>query len=562
MPEKLVSGTRKSAAKQIKKLRTRVHELEETFLAIKRGRVDAVVVNGEEGDQVFTLQGAEHPYRVLVETMNEGAATLDEHGTVLYANASFGIILGIATEEIVGTSLQKYLEPQEQIKLDILIHHSLKDESHGEVILATSDGKRRLVRMSLSPIHEFGVRTICVIATDMTELSGANEALKASEDILRNLSGRLLRLQDEERRRISRDLHDVTGQKLAVLSMNLSSALKNKAVTRNEEMNRLLAESIGISNDVNKEIRTLSYLLHPPLLDELGLASAIEWYAQGFENRTGIRTTVDIPSGFVRLAPDAEVALFRVIQESLVNVHRYSGSATAHVQALCDGTEVRLQIGDAGIGIGKELKGPGPAATALGVGIQGMKERLRQLSGRLEITSVPGSGTLVTAILPVCSHEAKKLVEYTNAPSQDISSNAVDVVSEQNGWRKRILIADDHDVLRRGIRTMIESDPGLEVCGEAVDGKDALEKTLAQAPDLVILDINMPVMNGLDVLRQIVRHRPKIKVLAFSVHDSKQIVEETLAAGAHGYLSKATAGQHLVHEVRALLNSTQQIVTA
>jgi DNA-binding NarL/FixJ family response regulator len=138
----------------------------------------------------------------------------------------------------------------------------------------------------------------------------------------------------------------------------------------------------------------------------------------------------------------------------------------------------------------------------------------------------------------------------------------VEVASGQNGWRKRILIADDHDVLRRGIRTMIESDPGLEVCGEAVDGKDALEKTLAQLPDLVILDINMPVMNGLDVLRQIVRHRPKIKVLAFSVHDSKQIVEEILAAGAHGYLSKATAGQHLVHEVRALLNSPVHSVTA
>jgi DNA-binding NarL/FixJ family response regulator len=105
---------------------------------------------------------------------------------------------------------------------------------------------------------------------------------------------------------------------------------------------------------------------------------------------------------------------------------------------------------------------------------------------------------------------------------------------------------------------MLESDPGLEVCGEAVDGKDALEKTLAQAPDLVILDINMPIMNGLDVLRQIVRHRPQTKVLAFSVHDSKQIVEEILAAGAHSYLSKATAGQHLVHEVRLLLNGRIQ----
>jgi len=305
---------------------------------------------------------------------------------------------------------------------------------------------------------------------------------------------------------------------------------------------------------VNKEIRTLSYLLHPPLLDELGLASAIEWYVQGFENRTGIRTAVEIPTHFVRLAPDAEVALFRVVQESLVNVHRYSGSATAFVRAQSDGAEVRLQIGDAGIGISKELKTPTPTATALGVGIQGMRERLRQLSGRLEITSIPGSGTLVTAILPVCGRRTKILTEYVDSPNQEIPSIAMEVASERNGWRKRILIADDHDVLRRGIRTMIESEPGLEVCGEAVDGKDALEKTLAQMPDLVILDINMPVMNGLDVLRQIVRRRPKIKVLAFSVHDSKQIVDEILAAGAHGYLSKATAGQHLVHEVRTLLN--------
>src|SRR3984957_5772745 len=396
MPERLVSRTRKSAAKQIKKLRTRVHELEETFLAIQRGRVDAVVVNSEEGDQVFTLQGAEHPYRVLVETMNEGAATLDEHGTVLYANASFGFILGTATEEIIGTSLQKYLEPQEQIKLNNLIHGSLKDESHGEVILASPDGKRRLVRMSMSPIHEFGVRTICVIATDMTELSGANEALKASEDILRNLSGRLLRLQDEERRRISRDLHDVTGQKLAVLSMDLSGILKNKEVANCEEINRLLLESIGLSNEVNKEIRTLSYLLPPPLLDELGLSSAVEWFAQGFENRTGIHVAVDIPASFVRLAPDVEVALFRIVQESLANVHRYSGSTTAFVRASSNADEVRLEIGDFGKGMNLESrKQNSPALARLGVGIQGMKERMRQLAGTLEITSRMGKGTLV-----------------------------------------------------------------------------------------------------------------------------------------------------------------------
>jgi two-component system NarL family sensor kinase len=549
----------KSAAQQIKRLRTRVQELEETFLAIKRGRVDAVVINGADGDQVFTLQGAEHPYRVLVETMNEGAATLDKDGTVLYGNASFARILGVPLEDVIGTPLQKYFTLQEQLKLSALIDDGLEGESRGEVSLARSYGQRRLVRFSLSPVHDFGIRTICVVATDMTELSGANEALKSSEDTLRNLSGRLLRLQDEERRRISRDLHDVTGQKLALLSMDLSGILKKKIIAKDEDTNRLLLESISLSNEVNKEIRTLSYVLHPPLLDELGLPSAVEWFTQGFENRTGIHVSVDIPSNLVRLAPDVEVALFRIVQESLANVHRYSGSATAYVRARSDAGEVRLEIGDFGKGMSEESKIPNRTSVApLGVGIQGMKERLRQLSGTLEIISHPGKGTLVTAILPISSQRREISDPYEGSEIREGQLIPTEGVAESNGWRKRILIADDHDVLRRGIRTMLESDPGLEVCGEAVDGKDALEKTLAQAPDLVILDINMPIMNGLDVLRQIVRHRPQTKVLAFSVHDSKQIVEEILAAGAHSYLSKATAGQHLVHEVRLLLNGRIQ----
>ena len=370
-----------------------MRELEDTFLAIQGGRVDAVVVNGERGDQVFTLQGAEHPYRVLVETMNEGAATLDKDGTVLYANASFAGILSVRLEEMIGTLLQKHFALQEHPNLIALIEDGLQGDSRGEVSLSNPDGQRRLVRLSLSPVDDFGIRTICVIATDMTELSGANEALKASEEMLRNLSGRLLRLQDEERRRISRDLHDVTGQKLALLSMDLSSILKNKEKAKVEEVDRLLQESIGLSNEVNKEIRTLSYLLHPPLLDELGLPSAVEWFAQGFENRTGIHVSVDVPSSFVRLAQDAEVALFRIVQESLANVHRYSGSATAFVRARSDGGEVRLEIGDFGKGMNVESKKPNsPSLAPLGVGIQGMKERMRQLAGTLEITSQAGQG--------------------------------------------------------------------------------------------------------------------------------------------------------------------------
>jgi DNA-binding NarL/FixJ family response regulator len=165
---------------------------------------------------------------------------------------------------------------------------------------------------------------------------------------------------------------------------------------------------------------------------------------------------------------------------------------------------------------------------------------------------------VVATILPLCNCREETSESDPSPEFEEVLAIKEETIEGENRWKKRVLIADDHDVLRRGIRTMLESDPGLEVCGEAVDGKDALEKTLTQTPDLVILDINMPIMNGLDVLRQIVHYRPQTKVLAFSVHDSKQIVEEILAAGAHSYLSKATAGQNLVHEVQLLLNGRDQ----
>jgi len=560
MPEKRSKTKKARGAQRIKELRARVRELEETFLAIHRGRVDAVVVSGPQGEQVFTLQGAEHPYRVLVETMNEGAATLDFDGAILYSNASFARILGGALHEIIGTELPSYFASEERKKLKELIADAFQGESSGELQISVSGNKRHLVRFSMSPVQEPGLRTICVVATDLTELSTANEALKASEDSLRNLSGRLLRLQDEERRRISRDLHDVTGQKLALLSMDLSAVLSSKNLPKDAEVRPLLSESLALSNEVNQEIRTLSYVLHPPLLDELGLSSAVQWFTQGFESRTGIRVTVDIPSGFVRLAQDMEVALFRVVQESLANVHRYSGSYTAFVRARSHEGLVILEIGDFGKGMTMDSKIPSlPSMVTLGVGIQGMKERVRQLAGTLEISSAPGKGTLVTAILPIGVQREEVFPPLHEIPVVPAASEAP---AEQNAWRKRILIADDHDVLRRGIRTMLESEPGLEVCGEAVDGKDAVEKTLAHAPDLLILDINMPILNGLEVVRQIVRHGLKTKILAFSVHDSKQIVEEIIAAGAHGYLSKATAGQHLMQQVNLLLNAQIQIQSA
>jgi two-component system, NarL family, sensor kinase len=543
--------SKKARSSEDAALRARITELEETLTAIHHGQVDALVIKGTEGERVFLLQGAEHPYRVLVETINEGAATLDGKGTVLYANSRFAEFAGMALEKFMGTQLQEYVSADERPRLQALLETGTRGSARGELIL--SGKQKKLIRLSLSPVKDSDLETICAVATDLSEIVDAHEALKANEEALRQLSTRLLELQDEERRRIARDLHDVTGQKLALQCIALSRMTRLLSPTANEETKDSIAQCLELTNQISEEIRTLSYLLHPPLLDELGLPAAVKWYTQGFEKRTGIRTEVDIAKNLPRLRPDAEVALFRVVQESLTNVHRYSESPTAHVRIRGERNDLRLEVGDAGKGMQIEkIKAPSGEIAPLGVGIQGMRQRLRQLSGQLEILSKPGKGTLVIATLPVNELRLQTQREQEEAGNGDRHEKSAESAS-----RRRILIADDHELLRRGLRSMLENETDFQVCGEAIDGADALEKTLSLAPDLVILDINMPALNGLAVVRQVLRARSETKILIFTVHDSEQTMLETALAGAHGYLSKGRAGRDLIAAVRTVLNGQE-----
>jgi PAS domain S-box-containing protein len=541
---------KKSSGARNKVLQARVQELEDTLTAIRQGTVDALVISAPTGDQVFTLQGAEHPYRVLVETINEGAATLDAEGTVLYANARFAEFLNVPLEKFIGAPLQSHVPPSAHEKLWGLIQESLIENTKGEISLETEEGRPRLIQFSLSAVKNSIPQTICVVATELTELAEANEALKANGEALRQLSSRLLQLQDDERRHIARDLHDITGQKLAFQSIVLSQL--NNAAT-DPAAKTAVAECQQLTSQVSEEIRTLSYLLHPPLLDELGLSSAVHWYTQGFEKRTGIHVEVDIARDFPRLSADVETTLFRVIQESLTNVHRYAESPSAFIHVTRVGAEVKLQIGDHGKGIRAEiLKSSRSSVAPLGVGIQGMKERMRQLSGRLEVTSRPTQGTVVTATLPIREQGAESGTSDVRPGERSFKSNSD--LQADIGPRSRILIADDHEVLRRGIRTMLESEKNWEVCGEAINGQEVIEKAIALNPDLIILDINMPVLNGVAAVRRIVRDCPKTRVLVFSVHESDQTVREILSSGAHGYLSKAKGGEELVEVAKLLLS--------
>jgi PAS domain S-box-containing protein len=223
---------------------------------------------------------------------------------------------------------------------------------------------------------------------------------KRREEELHQLSSRLLQLQDEERRRIARDLHDSVAQGLLGANLNLAQLSKSGGKL-NKKGREMLADAQKIMKGLAREIRSISYLLHPPVLDELGLTSAIEEYANGFSRRSGIRAQVEISNEIGRLPQEVETALFRIIQESLGNIQRHSGSASARIELKKEVSRLTLEVSDQGRGLSSgTLEKQQSQPSKLGVGILGMRERMRQLGGRLEIRS-DSSGTTVRAALPL-----------------------------------------------------------------------------------------------------------------------------------------------------------------
>jgi PAS domain S-box-containing protein len=223
--------------------------------------------------------------------------------------------------------------------------------------------------------------------------------LRTANASLRDLSSHLLRTRDDERRRLARELHDSVGQLLAAIGMNIA-VISAEADKLTPDAAKAVSENARLVQDVSREIRTISHLLHPPLLDEAGLASALRWYVEGFAERSKIKVDLEIPPDFRRLPNDKEIAIFRVIQECLTNIHRHSESPTAAISMHQHEDRMLVRVQDSGKGIPREKQRDLFKTGRSGVGFAGMRERLRELGGSLEIHS-EGKGTLVTATLPV-----------------------------------------------------------------------------------------------------------------------------------------------------------------
>jgi signal transduction histidine kinase len=228
--------------------------------------------------------------------------------------------------------------------------------------------------------------------------------LEEKNEQLADLSGRLLHSQDEERRRIARDLHDSVGQLLAALSMNIG-LVQNQAHKLTPEAAAAANQNYELVQQISKEIRTISQLLHPPLLDEIGLLSSLRAYADGFAERSRVKVTVDFPGRMEEVPHDMELPIFRIVQECLTNVYRHSESPTAYIKITPTPGQIAVQVRDEGKGIPVENRNAAMNGKSHGVGLSGMRERVRELGGSLEVESGE-KGTTVTARLPVARWSA------------------------------------------------------------------------------------------------------------------------------------------------------------
>ncbi|NDQ55742.1 MAG: PAS domain S-box protein [Acidipila sp.] len=368
----------------------------------------------------------------IVESSEDAIISKDLTGIITSWNAGAQRIFGYSAKEAVGQPVTMII-PEDLYQEEVQILKRLKSGKrieHHETVRVTKEGKRLDVSLTISPVRDSEGMVVggSKIARDISEQKRLEEAVRRNEkelrkqleleirerteeleqkntkleqqtQLVRDLSGHLLKGQDDERRRIARELHDSVGQLLAAMSMNSSTVVREKDKLT-LKAGKCVEENITLAAQVLSEIRTISHLLHPPLLDEIGLNSALKWYVEGFVERSKIDVRLEISPDLGRLAPDVEISLFRIVQECLINVHRHSESASASVRVSRSPREVTLEVKDHGKGITPEALARITQNRSSGVGLRGMRERIRQLAGRFDIES-NGAGVSVTAVLPL-----------------------------------------------------------------------------------------------------------------------------------------------------------------
>ena len=376
------------AAAGLEELRTRLRAAEDTLRALRAGEVDALVVTQAGDEQVVTLQGADLPYRILLDQMYAGAVTLTPQGVIVYCNQRFADIVRTPLERVIGSVLHRFVPPTEHQALAALLEPANEDRTKSDLAFLAGDGTPVPVSVTFAPLRLAGttsVSGVIGVVVDVTEQ-------KRQEEIRTRLIEQVMAAQDVERGRIARELHDETGQSLTALLVGL----------RTLEGSRTIAEAVKLAQQLREtaartlhEVGRLARGLHPSVLDDLGLAVAVTRHVQEFARLHGIVEDTRIEGLEAdSLLPLVQNTIYRALQEALTNVARHAGARRVSVRLVRDESKVELRVRDDGAGFE-------PNGNHRGLGLQGMRERAALLGGAVQLESAPGKGTTITVHFPV-----------------------------------------------------------------------------------------------------------------------------------------------------------------
>jgi two-component system, NarL family, sensor kinase len=390
----LKTARHKNSSRPVAELRARVAELEETLRAIRTGEVDTVVVAGKKGPQVFTLQGAEHAYRLLIESMNEGALTLTADKMILYANQCFARMVKCPLEQVTGGSFRRFLSDEDRAALRLLVKRADKSGSKIQVLLKARDGSQMPAHISIRPVAKNGCKsaTFGLVVTDMTEA-------RRTEELLRALTYRVVQAQEAERGRVALELHDNITQLLCAVLVR-SQTLAAKLASRDQAARTEAIKLCELLSHTANEVERISRNLRPSVLDELGLVAVVRDTSAEFAERTGLSLKLACVQLTARLPANIELALYRILQEALKNVEKHARARCVTVHLTKPGDIILLVINDDGIGFDPDhhparRKGKG------GLGLLSMRERATYLDGDLKVKSTRCTGTKIEVRIPL-----------------------------------------------------------------------------------------------------------------------------------------------------------------
>ncbi|MEW6750082.1 MAG: response regulator [Candidatus Latescibacterota bacterium] len=502
------------------------------------------------------LRESEERYRGLCETAPD-AIVVHRDGRFLEANGAALRLVGAATfAELARHTVLDFFPPEDQP----FARERLQAAQTGnrlpvrEARLLRLDGGERTVEFHTAPVRFHGAPAVQTIIRDVTERRQAQDALRALNDALESQVARrtvmleqrtrqlqrlaleVSRAEERERQRVAAILHEDVQQEIAAALCGLDLLRQTNGSAVHAEAVDRLAARLGAAME---KCHQISHDLSPSVLHLHELPDLLRWLAEQVQARYGLRVRLDVPEGVCRPPEALAVFLFRAVQEMLANVVKHAGVRQATVRVRQRGPWLCLSVRDAGCGFD-----PQEIHRTAGLGLLGIHERVGLLGGRLRIRSSRGRGSAVSIVIPQDRTHAAD--GAAGPPDRAMATSAED----PSPPRLRVLLVDDHQTARESLALLLDADPGIEVVGQAADGREAVSLATQLRPDVVVMDVSMPVMSGPEAARQIHGCLPRTRILGYSIHDDPATIRALYQAGAEGYVLKTAPARQVLAAIR------------